>query len=116
VEGDRLDRRIFGLAEAWKHLQHFIFPDVDGHRKRDSCIRDVRAVGWLADAVRGRGQQVVGDPLHIIAGVDDDRAVGSAHPHPLAAPMIPDLQAIDPRRGKDGEQVDVLVAEQSPRA
>ncbi len=43
----------------------------------------MRAVARLADAVRGRGQPVVRNPLHVIAGVDDDRAARRASAAPI---------------------------------
>ena len=41
---------------------------------------------------------------------------GALHPHPFAAAVIPHLQAVDPARGEDREQVDVLVPEQAAGA
>src|SRR4051794_9095963 len=67
VEGDRLHRLVLGFAEPRQHLQHLILPHVDGHRERHARRAEMRAVARLADAVRGRGQHIVGDPLHVIA-------------------------------------------------
>src|SRR3954452_21416173 len=74
VEGEGLDRLVAGRAQTGEHLEDLVLPDVDGDREGDSRFSQMRAVAGLAHAVRGRGQNVVRDALHVIAGVDDDRA------------------------------------------
>src|SRR5258705_12506654 len=73
MKGDRLDRLVLWLAQTRQHFEHLVLPHIDRDRNRDPRRRQVRAVGRLADAVGGRRQPVIGDALHVIAGVDDDR-------------------------------------------
>ncbi len=76
----------------------------------------MRAVARLSDTVRGRRQAVVRDPLHVIAGVDDDRAVGRLQAHPLPGFVIPHLETFGPRCRQDREKIDILMTEQAAGA
>ena len=70
----------------------------------------------LADPVRGGGQAVVGDPLHVVARVDDDAAFRGIEADPLHVLAVEHLQAVHPVGGQDGEQVHVLVAQHAAGA
>src|SRR2546428_3741529 len=65
---------IFRIWQTRQHFQHLLFPNVDGHRKRDARLATLCRIAGFADAMRRRGEDVVADALHVIAGVENDRA------------------------------------------
>jgi hypothetical protein len=113
VELDGLDRRILRLGQTGKNFQHFVLPDIDGHRERDARPQALARVARLADPMRGGGEDVVADALHVVAGVEHDRAGRRHQAHPLHVAAMEHLQPFHTRRGEEREEVDVLVAEQA---
>ena len=111
MELDRRDRFVLGLARVGQHLEHLLLPDVDGHGDADAGGAEEAGVLRLADPVRGGGQAVVGDPLHVVARVDDDAAFRGIEADPLHVLAVEHLQPVHPVGGQDGEQVHVLVTE-----
>ena len=111
MELDGRDRFVLGLARVGQYLEHLLLPDVDGHGDADAGGAKEAGVLRLADPVRGGGQAVVGDPLHVVARVDDDAAFRGIEADPLHVLAVEYLQAVHPMGGQDGEQVHVLVAQ-----
>jgi hypothetical protein len=66
--------------------------------------------------VGGRWEVVVRDPLHVVAGVQDDGARWRVEADPLPVLPIEHLEPFDVRGRKDGEEVDVFVPQQTPRS
>ena len=61
--------------------------------------------------MRRRREDVVGDALRIVAGVEDDGAPWRIEPDPLHVGAVQDLKTFDAGCRKEGEEIDVLVAE-----
>ena len=66
--------------------------------------------------MRGRGQTIIADALHVIARIDNERARRCVQPNPFVAVMIPDLQPVNARCRQQGKQINVLVAQQTTSA
>ena len=113
MEGQGPDGRVARLAQAGQHLQHLVLPEVDGEGEGDARLPAQRGVARLGHAVRGGGEDVVADPLHVVAGIEDDAAGRRVEADPLHVRPVEDLQALHLRRGQQGEEVDVLVPEQA---
>src|SRR5262245_53447020 len=56
VELDGPDRLVARGAQAGQHLQHLVFPDVDGHGERDARLPAQRLLARRAHAVGGGGE------------------------------------------------------------
>src|SRR5207247_2243699 len=78
-----LDRWVLRIRQSRKNLEHFVLPDIDGHGKRDARRPTLAGVARLADAVSRGGEDVVADALHVVAGVEHDRAGRGHQANPL---------------------------------
>src|SRR5438552_5459302 len=66
----------------------------------------------LADAIGRRREHIAADPLHVIAGVQDDRPSRRVDANPFHVAAIEYLQTFNPRRWQEREQIDVLMTEE----
>eukprot|EP00037_Helgoeca_nana_P022668 m.232832 g.232832 ORF g.232832 m.232832 type:complete len:591 (-) comp26073_c0_seq1:77-1849(-) len=102
---DGVDRRPTGRQGS----QHHGLVQVDCQRERGPALRPHCGVSRRGNAVGGRGDHVVGDPLQVVAGVENDRPWRCHHSHPLHGGPVQHLQAFDRARWQQREEVDVLV-------
>ncbi len=72
VKGDGFDRLVFGIGNSGKDLHYFMFQEVNSHGERYSRLGTQRPISRLANPVRGGGEDVVAEQLHVISGVDYD--------------------------------------------
>ena len=59
-----------------------------------------------------RRENIVADPLHVIAGVQDDRPSRRVDANPFHVAAIEYLQTFNPRRRQEREQIDVFVTKE----
>src|SRR5688572_16514339 len=66
--------------------------------------------------MRGGWQAVVGDALHVVAGVENDATGRRVEPYPLHVSPVQNLEPLDARCRKKREEVDVLVPQHASAA
>ena len=104
-------RGVTGRPLVRQYLEDFVLPYIDGHRERSARFPAGLRVTGSAHPVRGRRQPVVGDPLHVVTGVQDDGSRRRGDAHPFHGTAVEELEAFHFGGREEGEQVHILVAE-----